>query len=233
MYVSCMGRVSSVPPGESLRSGPGSGHQEAPLQALRYWRRLLSALVAPLGGGRGPTSPWGPFTQARSPPAPADLWDARGCLFSGSRCPVDRPREGTHALPPPHPGLLTPSGIWGGGRGVRGGVPTPSPGEGHLSGANGGARGSWGLLPPECRARAPGAHSVGCGPPGSTHTSESLRQPSPRSRGDRTGGSLGAGCQKLCGVCMRSQVDHIIGTLPRLGGRAAPPQVGPSHLGCG
>lgn len=137
--------------------------------------------------------------------------------------------QGEDTRPPPTmPGPPDPIRHLGGGRGVRGGVPTLSPGEGHLSGANGGAQGSWGLLPPECRARAPGAHSVGCGPPGSTRTSESLRRPSPGSRGDRSGGSLGAGCQKLCGVCMCSQVDHMIGTLPRLRGEQPPlPRLAP------
>lgn len=214
-----------MPFGESLGSGLGSGHQDASLQALRYWRRPLSALVAPLGGGGGPTFPWGPFTQARPRQHPRTSG-----MLSLLRLLLPRGwAQGGDTSPPPiTPGPPDPIRHLGGGRGVRGGVPTPSPGEGHLSGANGGARGSWGLLLPECRARAPRAHSVGCGPPGSTHTLESLRQPSPRPRGDRSGGSLGAGCQKLCGVCMCSQVDHMVGTLPRLSGRAAPPQAGPS-----
>ena len=43
------------------------------------------------------------------------------------------------------------------------------------------------LLASECGARALGAHSGGCGPPGSTHASESLRRPSPGSGGDGSG----------------------------------------------
>ena len=55
----------------------------------------------------------GSIYPGEAPPAPADLRDARGRHFSDSCCPMDGPREGTHALPPPCLGLLTPSGIWG------------------------------------------------------------------------------------------------------------------------
>lgn len=212
------------------RVGAGVGSPGGSTTGFEILEETFVGLGCPSGRRRGAHISMGSIHPGE---APASTRGPPGC--SGpSLLRLLLPRgwaQGEDTRPPPTmPGPPDPIRHLGGGRGVRGGVPTPSPGEGHLSGANGGAWGSWGLLPPECRARAPGAHSVGCGPPGSTRTSESLRRPSPGSRGDRSGGSLGAGCQKLCGVCMCSQVDHMIGTLPRLRGRAAlPPQAGPSH----